>query len=523
MRYKLRIILHAIFLCFTYNAQLHSLDEYSSQTFMFTRPAFNSIAINQAGWHDFGYDYKKFGSSLQIYAIYTDTINNITGPEYFLLDNLKYLTMRGGQNPSKFNLTPQGYMPDNPQQDDITTESLNRNILGQWVDYNTISDAKFTLQPLQKQASGVFEYHQELRKLFNSSMFDLWYFSLQAPVTWIENKLEFLGDAIALEKFSNRNFSHAKFPTCKKSDIRLSNIRFLLGTEYLNKTDLKIVTGMGVSFPTAEAAGTGCLFEPVHGFNNHFTLVAHGIFQFPILKKENGNSSICYFLEFENNFLARTHQNRVFDLKDKPYSRYMKLLDAKTNTTIPAMNVTTVRSRVEPFNIFDMATGLRAQYPCGTIEIGYSLWAHGSEEITLDPEHPSDWEDNRYGIAFINEDGNLAKIDSMGNVVALSAGEAGQTSSKSTINHVAAPDGTTDCCPDPTFTQKNKYIRLQDLDTNSAASRSAIVHRAYLTWSFGQKCTTRAFFANLGGYIEASQNNAALSMWGVWGKVGISF
>ena len=518
MKDKIRII----FLCFAHTILMYGLDEHTSQTFMFTRPVFNSISINQASWHDFGYERKKNGSNVQVYPIYAQSFDTSTGPQYFLFNNLNHATIRGGQDPTTINLTPQGYVVDNPQQDDTMTQSLNRDILGQWLDHNTISSSTFTLNPFQRQACAVLEFNQKLKHLFDASLFDLWYLSVRLPVTYISNNIGFRGDQSALDAFSNKNFRHANITTTDKTSTRLSNIELTLGTEYLNENDLMIITGFGLTVPFVEQGSNTCLFEAVHGFNSHFVMNAQGIFQFPIVASNDYRSRICYFLEFENNFLARDFQYRTFDLKNKPYSRYMKLLDIKTNSTVPAMNVLTVRSKVEPFNIFNMATGVRVKYDCASIEIGYELWAHGSEEITLEPSHVNDWEDDRYGIAFINEDGALAKISGT-SIVALTTGETGQTSSNSTINYIAPPDGITDCCPDPTFTQKNKYITLKDIDTNSGASRSALTHRAYMTIGFGTKDKKKNLFGNLGLYIEAAHNNGSLSMWGGWAKLGVSF
>ena len=306
---------------------------------------------------------------------------------------------------------------------------------------------------------------------------------------------------------------------------RPTNLQLVLGTNYLSKNDTQVITGAGVIFPLVEQNNNRCLFQPIQGFNGHFAFNSQLFFQIPLLEKNDlAQSRVCLFLDIDNSFLFRRSQFRTYDLKGKPYSRYMKLLDIQTNSIVPATNALTLKTRVEPFNVFNMATGFRLKFCQVIAELGYELWAHGTEVLKLETEFEQDWQDDRYGIAFINDTGQLAYIDSgTGLIEPLEPGQTGQTASKSSINHVATPDGSVTCCSELIFSQKNKYIKQQDLDMQSAAARSSMTHRVYLTIGGGQKYSTRECFANLGIYLEAAQNNAALSVWGVWAKLGLTF
>jgi hypothetical protein len=206
----------------------------------------------------------------------------------------------------------------------------------------------------------------------------------------------------------------------------------------------------------------------------------------------------------------------------------MQLLDSYTNELIPAMNALTIRSRVEPYNITNFMTGFRFAHHSCYGEIGYELWAHGTERVTPEPKigHPVGWFDNyRYGIAFINVNGDLAKIDpDSGDVIAINTSiDQGQTASNSTINYVSAPDGVYGCCPSPNFTPENAYITLNDLEIYTPGARSTITHRGFFSVGLGQDGKKRNYFVNFGAYIEAAQNNAALNFWGGWLKGGFTF
>lgn len=531
MRYKIALIC-IYFLC---NTTLHTvddldtnkiIDEHTNQTFMFTRPISHSISMNQAGWNDFAYESHKLGTSFQTYVVYAQSFENLTGREYFSFDHKHILSIRGGTDPTEFDLTPKGFIPKDPTQDQITTPSFNRDILGQWLNYNDVETATFSFEPRQRQAAGIIEFSQDLSKVSEADLFKSWYFSVRVPITYVSNNIGFRTDNsdVTLNALSNNNFLYNNVSTCSISSTRPSNAQFTLGTKYLNENDLQVITGMGVVVPLVEQRTGRYLFEPIHGFNAHFGFPTQLLVQFPLLVSDDiAHSRVCFFLSLENIFLARNKQMRTYDLKGKPYSRYLKLLDIHSNSIVPAMNVLTLRSRVEPFNMFNSAMGFRVKFHDCLGEIGYELWAHGTENVSVENKFEAEWQDDRYGIAFINEEGKLASIDDSNMIEELPVGQTGMTASKSTINYVASPDGISACCPTPTFTQQNKYITLQDLDLNSAAARSTITHKVYMSVTLGERGDKRDFFANLGIYIEAAQNNAALSMWGGWAKFGITF
>ena len=65
---------------------------------------------------------------------------------------------------------------------------------------------------------------------------------------------------------------------------------------------------------------------------------------------------------------------RTFDLKGKPYSRYMLFFDKGTNSLVPGINVLTKDCNVKPHNYVNVITGIRFKYYKAVGEIGYELW-----------------------------------------------------------------------------------------------------------------------------------------------------
>lgn len=531
MKYKI-IAIFAVLITAT---SVYPLDDYTSQNFMFTRSIFDSVGIEQASWHDMVYQKQKNGFAIQAYAIYGQTFSELNNASYFLLNYKNKVNLEAG-TPSRF-ATSGGSLKiplqlDTPKENQINVQSFDRDILGQWLGINDIGNQYLmSLNPRQRQATIMFECSQDLNKLFHMNFFDAWSIDFTLPIGWVENNIGFSGDQKVLDAFNNPKFDFSKISPCNMSLTTAAQATIALTTKYISEPDTHVTTSTGIIIPFIQQNTNCYLFQPLLGFNAHLGLTNITSIQFPICKKhEYAQSRILFFFDICNNFLARNHQLRTFDVKCKQFSRYMNLLDRTTNTLVPGMNVLTLRSRVEPFNIVNFATGFRFKYKESVGQIAYELWAHPSERVTPESKPGSHqpfnyWHEGRYGFPFIDVNGNLAQINNTNGVVEpLPLGELGQTASESTINHVAFPDGENVCCAGgSSFVPKNKYISFKDLDHFSCAGQATVTHRATASVGFAEKGKRRDYFTNFGLFIEAAQNNAAMCCWGGWLKAGLSF
>jgi hypothetical protein len=527
-----------------YNSNL--INDFTNQSFFFPRPIYDSVEIDLAHWYNTMFHKQKNGFATQVIGIYGQSYDNLFGPAYFLFDFKNQITISAGtasiftpltasstavQSGSTTTTTSSStstFVVKNGQVGQINVPSANRDVLGQWVGINSDQNLHLTLNPQQQQGCIFFEVSQDVNRILDNPIFENWFVNFSMPITWIKNNLGVAGDQAAIDAFSQRAFKYVKMSPGDMTSAQISQATISLGTRYMSEGDIQIMTTSGVIIPLSEQPCGGSLFEPIQGFNSHFAFDFLVHFQFPIIQMEHNPSRILFFLDLHNNFLSRNHQLRTYDIKNKPFSRYMKFYDSYTNEIVPAMNALTIRSRVEPYNIVNFATGFRFAHHSCFGEIGYELWAHGNERVTPEPVITHQigwWDDQRYGIAFINTDGELAKINpETGNVVALNPNEElGQTASHSTINYVATPDGFYECCPSPSFTAENKYLNITDLSIYTPASRSTITHRGFFSVGLGHDGKRRNYFVNLGAFIEAPQNNAALNLWGGWLKAGLTF
>ncbi len=197
--------------------------------------------------------------------------------------------------------------------------------------------------------------------------------------------------------------------------------------------------------------------------------------------------------------MIRNEQLRTYDLKKKPWSRYL-LLNKKGGTpdqNIPATQIFTLKTRVRPYNIIELSTGWRIRSEHVEGELGYNIWAHGDEQLYLRCPMQKGW--------------GIAGKGAMPDGTATSA-------SLSTISE-QAPNDVDPITDDPIFIP----LTASDLDFRSAASRAAFNHKLHASFAYVYTgCRTHGLL-NIGGYYEFLQKNTALEQWGIWLKWAVSF
>lgn len=474
-------------------AIVQAIDQYTNQTFMFPKEIFGSYGMEQASWHNIVYNKHSHGIALQAFVYAQKSIPDATASQYFLFDNLNQLTV----------------------QSDATTynvETFNRDILGAWIgiEGSTPFSQSFSLTPQQSQYGVTLAFSQDLSKYVEVAYLRNSSFTVSLPIVHIKNQLVFQGDSRILEAFQGINTIQAQDPSLYtnlndsweylvlddqvQEATQVSDLKLQFASKYESDDDVQVATTTFAIFPLGSSVSNRVLLQPAFNYNGHIVWGAGITFQFPLLRSEDRLTRICFFTGLENKFLIGNNQDRTVEIIGKPYSRFMQLYDRYQNGLVPAVNAFTRNCYVEPFNLINFIAGLRYKQEQSIGEIGYELWGHDTERITINDNNL--WQDNRYGIANINGDGILDPTI--------------QTASGSTINYVLADT-------------ENTYIKTRDLNTLTAAARATLVHRAYMSLGLGRKTETVDFFFNVALYMEIVQNDAAFSNWGGWAKIGGTF
>ncbi|MBP6869454.1 hypothetical protein KBC04_01010 [Candidatus Babeliales bacterium] len=481
---KKNLIVIALF----FSTMTQALNQSTNQTFMFPKEIFGSYAMEQASWHNILYNKYSHGAALQAYGYAQGSIPTNTASEYFSFDYLPQLMVQSG--------TPENY----------DVETFTRNILGAWIGIEGDENfsGSYSLTPQQSQYGATIAFSQDLSKYFDVAYLRNSSFTLSIPIVAIKNQLVFQGSPTILNALQGGNWMTMNLTESWQylilneeiqESTQLTNMKIQFGSKYESDDDVQIATTSFLTLPFVQSVSNEVLFQPAFGYNGHIVLGSGVVFQFPLTRSQDRLTRICFFAGLENKFLFGNNQERTVEIDGKPYSRYMPLYDRYTDSMVPGVNVFTKNCLVEPFNIIDFIAGFRYKYIDCIGEIGYELWGHDTERITINDTNP--WQENRYGIANINGQGELDPTI--------------KTASRSTINYVV-PD-----------IESNKYIKASQLNMVTGASRATLVHRAYMSYGYGKKTGTVDYIINLGLFIEVVQNNAAFSNFGGWLKTGATF
>lgn len=460
--------------------------EYSHQTFMFTRPAYQQTSIQEGLWHSIIYEKKgTWKGAFRLTGIFQDS-REFTHKvrQYFLLPCREELLISG---------------------DDVPAYFYNRDVRAEWLGLPSNFSGHMTAAPKQKQLGFVFEFHQDLCTFTDINFLKEYWIRVAVPLMSVENELKVhawgqhnlgtecphtIEEALCQYKWNFAKMG-GKFTVTEPSEL---NIR--LGKCYLAHDFYQMTYFTGLSIPVAGRQKPEHLFYPIAGYNGHMGVEAGLHMQIP-LTCELHPYALSLFCGLDTIFLVRDKQCRTFDLVGKPWSRYMLYAHkhGAPHEKIPGVNVLTRYVRVFPYNMSDFSCGFRLRTDHTEIELGYNVWGHGSEKI-----QPLHYFHEEFGIA---GDGTIEDpVTHMPEAA---------SASRSTINTLAPDDET--------------FVAVCDseVDWKSGASRSAINHKVHITIGALQNGEKFDGLFGIGTYFEFPQRDTALFSWGVWATVGATF
>ena len=476
-----------------------NLQEKFSRSFMFTRPIYFNLARQNSLWHSIVYskDRKDLKGGTQVQIAYQESSPLRKVARYFMPTCTNELLISG---------------------DDNTRDLNDRNVRAEWLGLPSNFRGFMTLSPQQRQYGLMLEYNQELKELFDIPFINDYWLAVQMPITHVENNLRIKQSELQnqgtdpkdiIEAFNQTSWHFGKISPTKRSETGVAEIVIKLGKTFMAEDHFQLVYYSGITVPTAQHQNPKYLFDPFAGNNGHFGFLA-GVNMQLLLNRDPSKFAWCFFAAIETSFLARDSQTRTFDLKGKPWSRFMQFVkkgDSPTKT-FPGVNVLTRKVTARPYNFVDFSTGWRIKTGKVEFEIGYSIWGHGDEELRLREQCKIG------GVCDKGEFGIAAPVTDT-----LPDGTAA-TASASTINEQATVD-----MDDTVHPVINKFVAIidNDIDLKSAASASALNHKAHTSFGMVSKGENVDAIAGVGFYIEIPQKNTALKIWGFWFKAGATF
>lgn len=460
----------------------HRFQEVYGRSFMFTHPASARLTRNQQLWHAITYDAQT-ASGVQAIVFYEQSISKERVARYFLINGKSELLVAGDTAPALL--------------------VAQRDVRAEWLGLPANFSGRMTISPQQRQAGFSLEYHQDLCAITDIPFIKNWWIHVYVPFLWVQNDIRLcqfdvrnLGNGSEshdiIHAFSQSHWQYGKMRG-REQLFRPAEVRFSLGSTYRADSYYEFIYYTTFLVPFAHRANPTFLFSPMIGYNGHAGVGGGVNFQVP-LNRDVSTCAWLFFIDLESIYLFGRRQCRTFDLKDKPWSRYLfyNVKKGPPNQDIPGVNLLTFDVTSHPYGVAEFTTGLRFRSCAFEAELGYGIWGRPQEKLSF-----------RAPFAICDEFG-IAGVGPLG--------IGPSTRSLSTISEQAPVN-------DEVFVP----VRKEDIDLCSGAAASAVNHIIHTAFGTVIDRACMHIIVGSGAFIEFAQRNRPLSLWGVWFKVGAMF
>ena len=313
------------------------------------------------------------------------------------------------------------------------------------------------------------------------------------------------------EALQQQEWQFGKIDSKSRSETKLADIEVKLGYEWLQQDPYHLESYVGVLIPTGTIYDGKFLFDAVVGNGRHAAVMFGSAGGFRIWSREEEDRSLRIEYATHSEYLFQKTQTRSFDLKGKPWSRYMEVYRDKEqaqeaaalagkqgqNLATPGINVFTQKVDVRPGFQLNVNTAFVYTSNAFQGEVGYNFFARRAECIKLN----TPWQEGP-ALKHLIGAGNTNPIrDITGN------------------RRLEATDIAISLA-----NYDNNIIKEDDLDLVSASHPCHLSHTIY--GALGYRWDEREYPLLVNGgasYEFSTSNNAVLQRWTLWGKFGFSF
>jgi hypothetical protein len=383
------------------------------------------------------------------------------------------------------------------QGDDIAaltqSPASQRDVRAEWLGLPSNYNGTFEICP-QSQQTGIFlRGALPIENYIDLSFLHGWTMGINAPFLSTKQALNPSYHTFSSEPVSNY-FDVPDLPNGKISQQHftqsgLSQIELFLDSLLLEKDHFKLTSLNSIIAPLHDTPRFSYLFFPTNGTYGHWCMTNNLGLTIPLTDLDTPQQ-VAFKAVFTNYFLFNKNEHRLVDLRFKPWSRYMLVCNQDfPNYVIPAAQVLYVPVRVHPYSSFDATGSLSFFYKDFCCDVGYRIWGHGSERITLLR--------------------SCCASETLPFESYAITGTGGQSASNSTINNQAANDTT--------FTT----IHEDDLDLHSCALKGDFVNgfHALCTWNSDQ----HGIVLSGGISYQFPRTNIMMPHWSYWFEFGINY
>jgi len=282
------------------------------------------------------------------------------------------------------------------------TKSLNAQWFGLAENYSGSVTFKPTIQNFNADMSLYWGMDEWVQGMF---------LRIQAPLTWTKWDLGanfktitagttedyYLSDA---EKFFCKRGTEmtttwtptplncARFCGCScddnKTKTRLADIHIDLGWNALLESNYNLGLYARVVVPTGNKVKGAWLFEPVVGNGHHWELGGGVTGNYIFWRNADETKHLSFSADAEVTHLFNAEQKRVFDLKNKPLSRYIQASNNSSGYEVwaPLANLTSCSMNVNVAVQADVTGMFNFTYNNWSYDLGYNFWARTCDKFS---------------------------------------------------------------------------------------------------------------------------------------------
>jgi hypothetical protein len=348
------------------------------------------------------------------------------------------------------------------------------------------------------------------------------------------------GPANVTEAFKQPSWEFGRIDDCcntRKTGISMLDIQLGYGW---GKEQAHMHSYIGVIIPTGNKVHSQKVFEPIVGWNHHTAVHFGSSIGIKLWESECGERTIWYELAIDSRYFFENTQCRSFDLKGKPWSRYMTVYANRAQAE-EAFNLCT--APIDPADCATVAVGVPTGLTIGTpginiftqpvkvlprfqrsyntafvidlknvnLEGGYNFFSRDQECVKL----ACPWE-QLVGITSVKQaDGSYLPTDGPALKAVLQG--CGCTNAIQTIGNPTLGENTA------FENYAENIITADQIDFSSAEAPCLLSHWLYGAIGYTIDCNRVRTLIGFGGGYEFAGDNAGLNRWGAWGKLAVIF
>lgn len=403
-------------------------------------------------------------------------------------------------------------------------------------------ESRICFRPEQTTAGVGLSWRQKLSR--NDEQKGFW-FEVSMPITHVSNKVNLSETVISpgggvntsvisfaqpnmTTAFQQEKFNFGRIP-CNCNDglskTGLADVDLRIGYGWHQECMCHLESYVGVLIPTGNKVEACNIFEPIVGHEHHVGFEFGNAGGFRVWANEEKEREIWTEFAVHSIYLNKNTQRRSFDVRNKPWSRYLPVYCNYAAAQAAAAAGAGVNGGAGMYtsgiNVFtqDVEVSGRFQRTYNTAfvfnssrfsaEVGYNFFARDAECVEL-----CNWSGT---VAFLDCQAQTDDQDGMSNYW---HGVANASRTINTCNN--SDDGDVPTANLETY-YNNRVVKQADLDLNSAAAPCQNQHTLYANIGYRWDEANFPTFVSLGGSYEFSPDNAGLNRWFVWGKVGVSY